>query len=130
MIQFFSKKLKNKKGFTLIELIVVIAILGILALIAIPRFTGFQESAAKRSVEADTRTVATAVEAYNAENNNWPADMAALEPFVGNTLSGGTLTMGSDGGFTYTKVVQGKSYTATRAADGTITVADGVATGS
>ena len=39
------QRLKNKKGFTLIELIVVIAILGILALIAIPRFAGFTERA-------------------------------------------------------------------------------------
>ncbi|MGI6570282.1 MAG: type IV pilin protein [Caldicoprobacterales bacterium] len=38
MNKIFRKKL-NKKGFTLIELIVVIAILGILAVIAIPRFT-------------------------------------------------------------------------------------------
>ena len=41
------QRLKNKKGFTLIELIVVIAILGILALIAIPRFAGFTDRAKK-----------------------------------------------------------------------------------
>lgn len=41
----FKMLRKNRKGFTLIELIVVIAILGILALIAIPRLGGFTESA-------------------------------------------------------------------------------------
>lgn len=48
-----KKLVKNKKGFTLIELIVVIAILAILALIAIPRLTGFQDKA-KLSADAST----------------------------------------------------------------------------
>ena len=39
------KRKNSKKGFTLIELIVVIAILGILALIAVPRLAGFTNKA-------------------------------------------------------------------------------------
>ena len=58
MIKFFNKKLRNRKGFTLIELIVVIAILGILAVIAIPRLTGFQATA---KVNADEATLATLI---------------------------------------------------------------------
>ena len=46
-------KSQNKKGFTLIELIVVIVIIGILAAIIIPRLTGFQASA---KVSADKAT--------------------------------------------------------------------------
>ena len=50
--------MKNKKGFTLIELIVVIAILGILALILVPAFNGYIE---------DTKTQVASSYAKNVE---------------------------------------------------------------
>ena len=45
------KKLQNRKGFTLIELVVVIAILGILALITIQSFSGIRQNATERAFE-------------------------------------------------------------------------------
>jgi len=45
--------LKSRKGFTLVELIIVIAILGIIALIAVPSLTGVQK---RSQVNADIRT--------------------------------------------------------------------------
>lgn len=55
--------LKNKKGFTLIELIVVIAILGILMLFLVPSFMGYAKDAKTQVLRANTRTVWTAVNA-------------------------------------------------------------------
>lgn len=52
------KNLKKKKGFTLIELIIVIAILGILAAIAIPKFGNVQENARKKADIASAKTIA------------------------------------------------------------------------
>ena len=56
---------KNKKGFTLIELIVVIAILAILAAIAIPTFSGITSEADAKVDLANARNLATAINAYN-----------------------------------------------------------------
>lgn len=68
MMNFIWKRM-NKKGFTLIELIVVIAILGILAVIAIPRFTGMREDANEGAVIANLRTIQTGAEVVAARED-------------------------------------------------------------
>ena len=56
MKNYLKKKL-NKKGFTLIELIVVIAILAILALILVPSISNYVAEANKSKDEANVRSV-------------------------------------------------------------------------
>jgi type IV pilus assembly protein PilA len=60
--------MKNEKGFTLIELLVVIAIIGILAAIAIPQFASYRQRGFDSRAKSDLRNVATAEEAYFADN--------------------------------------------------------------
>ena len=60
---------KKRKGFTIIELVVVIAILGILAAIAIPRFSVIQGSANAKSVMSTLKSIETAAAAYGANAN-------------------------------------------------------------
>jgi prepilin-type N-terminal cleavage/methylation domain-containing protein len=59
---------RNRKGFTLIELIIVIAIIAILAAVAIPSFIGITDKANKAVITADATSIATAINAYNAMN--------------------------------------------------------------
>ncbi|MGL5979022.1 MAG: type IV pilin protein [Erysipelotrichaceae bacterium] len=63
-----KKMLKNKKGFTLVELIVVIAILGVLAVIMVPAFTGYVAKAKDASAKADVKSWCTAYQAAYAES--------------------------------------------------------------
>lgn len=64
--------IKNQKGFTLVELVVVIAILCILAGIAIPRFMSATETARGAKTVADLRTLESAAVMYYAKTGVVP----------------------------------------------------------
>ena len=61
------RKLKDRKGFTLVELIVVLVILAILAALLIPALTGYIDKANKEKVIAETRSVAMAAQTIVSE---------------------------------------------------------------
>ena len=56
------EKKKSKRGFTLVELIVVLVILAILAALLIPALTGYIDKARKSQVVAETRALTQAVQ--------------------------------------------------------------------
>lgn len=61
------KNKKKKKGFTIVELIIVIAIIAILAATAIPKFGDIRENAALKSDIANAKTIATVATTLIAE---------------------------------------------------------------
>jgi type IV pilus assembly protein PilA len=69
---------KARKGFTLIELMIVVAIIGILAAIAIPNFLRFQLKSKSSEGKVNIAAIRTAEESYLAEFGNYVA--AAVWP--------------------------------------------------
>ena len=69
---FLRKQTKKKKGFTLIELIIVIAIIAILAAIAIPNFLSIQRKARVKADIASAKTIYDATSALVAEGKIIP----------------------------------------------------------
>jgi prepilin-type N-terminal cleavage/methylation domain-containing protein len=58
------KKVRNNKGFTLIELMIVVVIIGILAAIAIPRFSGATKQAKASEADGPVGQLCTLASAY------------------------------------------------------------------
>lgn len=89
MFKFFKKVKKNKKGYTLTELIVVVAILGILAAVATPMILN-QVGKAKTSADAaNKRSIENAYKIGMAQSTDTtvPSTLSGVQAKVGTIMS-------------------------------------------
>lgn len=86
-----SNMVRNRKGFTLIEMLIVIVVIAILALIVIPRLLGAGRRAKESALRGDLQQLRNAIQQFEADCGDFPAtlDQLVLDPSTPPSGNGG-----------------------------------------
>ncbi len=91
--------IKDRHGFTLIELMVVIVIIGILAGLIVPRIMSRPEQAKKVKARMQVESIATALKLYKLDNGAYPTTEQGLQALVQMPSSGTSAKNWRKGGY-------------------------------
>lgn len=114
------KRLIGRKGFTLVEIMIVVAIIALLAAIAIPNLLRARHNANEAAAIASCRTISTALESYRAAQTpptyvggTLAALAAANPPYIDATLGAASAAPGKQGYTFALAITNANQYTCT-----------------
>ena len=114
LLERFKKARENKKGFTLVELIVVIVILGILAAILVPSFIGYMNKANNSQAQIQARSLYLAGKTIAAEEYDLPkTEIKNTDEDTGNKAKLTELAPDTDQIQSYTVTILGEKVNVT-----------------
>src|SRR3954463_2125244 len=88
-----TRRLRDQRGFTLVELLIVILIIGILAAIALPAFINQRTKAQDVEAKSAVRNARTTLETFHTDRGSYDTDAAALIALEPALASATNLTM-------------------------------------
>jgi len=85
-------KIRNSKGFTIVELLIVIVVIGILAALVLNSFRGVQERARDTKRRTDVNSQASQLEVYYTDNGHYPLySQVSTDAFITANFKGADL---------------------------------------
>lgn len=105
----------NRKGFTLVEIMIVVAIIALLSAIAVPTLVSARRTANESAAKATVRSLSTATEVYATSHSGAYPTQVASPGLVDFISSAASYCVNASGG---TTAVQGYNYACTLSASG------------
>ncbi|MHC4995802.1 MAG: type II secretion system protein, partial [Planctomycetota bacterium] len=88
----------NRKGFSLVEILLVVTILGILAALVVPKFSSATDQAKQSAVKSILHTVRAQLENYKFHHGDYPTQTQMWDSMLNKTIADGTVDANGDFG--------------------------------
>ncbi|MDD4937701.1 MAG: type II secretion system protein [Candidatus Shapirobacteria bacterium] len=110
MISKLIKTIKTKKGFTLVELLVVISIIGVLTTLLMVNFMGSRERANDAQKIQNLASLKNALRMYYNDNQSYPISVSPCTNCLSSAIGSSYLPNITSIGYTYTSLDSGNGF--------------------